>query len=174
MNIKPKVSSADRSNLGFTGVAICSLVLDACEFEHRFISCKNLIHLVILGLDFAQDFRVGIDWNRKSQLYLHQDHIPLTYSKPNLSKDIFLPLLATAVVLTKSTNSLKTLGTKNRIAYVIVNPFLCIKNPSLYIIPTVCIFPEKEVRKMLLFIVNFGHDEKKIITGCTLSYLTPA
>ena len=38
----------------------------------------------------------------------------------------------------------------------------------------VCIFPEKVVNKMLLFIVNLGHEEVKIIKDCTLAYLIPA
>ena len=45
---------------------------------------------VILGLDFAQDFRVGIGWKNQGQLYLHQDHKPLTYSKPDTKDSIFL------------------------------------------------------------------------------------
>ena len=40
--------------------------------------------------------------------------------------------------------------------------------------PTVCIFQEKEVNKMLFFIVNIGHEEVKIIKDHTLVYLIPA
>ena len=39
---------------------------------------------------------------------------------------------------------------------------------------TVCIFPEKEVNKILFFIINMDHEEVKIFKGHTLAYLTPA
>ena len=61
INIKCKVISADGSNLGPIGVVICSLILDACKFECKFIVCKKILQPVILGLDFVQEFRVGID-----------------------------------------------------------------------------------------------------------------
>ena len=35
------------------------------KFEHKFTAYKHLLHQVILGLDFAQDFWVGINWNNK-------------------------------------------------------------------------------------------------------------
>ena len=79
-----------------------------------------------------------------------------------------------AVVLTKGTNSTCTLGTKDRISNVIANAFCCIESPFLYIIPTVCIFPEEEVNRMLLFILNLGHNEVKFIEGYTLAYLIPS
>ena len=65
MNVKAKVSSANGSNLGPIGVVICSLILGSHEFKIKFIACKNLSCPVILGLYFAQDFRVGIDWNNQ-------------------------------------------------------------------------------------------------------------
>ena len=89
INIKAKVSSAEGSNLGPTEVAICSLILGAHEFECKFIVCKHLLCPIILGFDFAQDFRVGMDLNNQGQLYLNQDHKTLTYYKPNSSQDSF-------------------------------------------------------------------------------------
>ena len=75
--------------------------------------------------------------------------------------NILLPPQIIAVVLTESIKNPTTSGTKDNIENVIVNPFLCIDNPSLYIIPTVYIFQEKEVKRMLLLTVNLGHDKKK-------------
>ena len=86
-NFKAKVKSAERSNFRPIGVVICFITLGACELEHRCIVCKQLLHQVILGLDFAQDFQVGIVWNNQGQLYLHQNHKWPTYSKPSASKD---------------------------------------------------------------------------------------
>ena len=63
MNITAKGSSAVRSNLGHIGVFMCSLILGTHKFEHKFIVCKHLLCPVILESDFAQDFRVGTNWN---------------------------------------------------------------------------------------------------------------
>ena len=63
-----------RSNLGPIGITTCSLILGSHEFEHKFIVCKPLLHPVILGLDFAPDWKVGKGWNDQGHLYLHQDH----------------------------------------------------------------------------------------------------
>ena len=60
------------------------------------------------------------------------------------------------------------------IANIIANLFLCIESPSLYITPTVCLLLGKYVHRMLLCIVNLGHENVKIIGGCTLAYLTHA
>ena len=77
------------------GVVICSITLGAHEFEHKFIVCKHFLHPVILGLDFTQDFRAGIDWNNQGQFYLHQDHKPLTYSRLSSTKDLIIYLVIT-------------------------------------------------------------------------------
>ena len=193
MNVEYKVTSANESNLVPIGVVICLLKPDTCEFEHKVILSKHLLCPVILGLDFAQDFRVGIDRNNWGQLYLHQDHKPLMYSKPSSSKDCTIISVkfnedidkqnkhnltpqTKEVGVTKSTQSLNILGIKDKIANVIANTFLCIESPSLCIIPTVCIYPQKrgEVNKMLLFVVNVGHEEVKIIKGHTLAFLSLA
>ena len=86
INVRATVRSANGSNLGLIGIAKGSLLLVAHEFEHKFIVCKYLLHPVVLGLDFAQDFRVGIDWNYQGHLYLHKDLKSLTYTKPSPSK----------------------------------------------------------------------------------------
>ena len=43
----------------------------------------------------------------------------------------------------------------------------------LYLIPTMCILPDKKLNTLLLFIVNLAHDEVKISKGHALTYLTP-
>ena len=79
--VKSKVSSIDESNLGPVEIIICSMTLDEHEFDHRFIVYIHVIYPIILGLDFTPDFNVGIDWNNQGQLYIHQDHKPLAYSR---------------------------------------------------------------------------------------------
>ena len=80
MKVQAKVSSADGSYLGPIGTVVYMVILGACEFDNKLVVCKYLLCQVILGLDFAQNFRVQIDWNNQGHLYLHQDHIPLIYS----------------------------------------------------------------------------------------------
>ena len=72
--VKAKASLKDRSNLGPSGIVICSVMLGAHEIYHKFIVCENLLCLSVLGLDFPQNVRIGIDWNNQGQLYLCQDH----------------------------------------------------------------------------------------------------
>ena len=52
MKVKDKVTTADGSNPGSIRVVISCITLASNEFEHKFILCKHLLHLAILGLDF--------------------------------------------------------------------------------------------------------------------------
>ena len=61
---------------------------------------------------------------------------------------------------------------KDKFANVTANAFWCIDSPSLNIISAVCILPEKEVNKMLLFIANLVYEVLKIMKGHALVYLT--
>ena len=142
--VKAKVRLADRSNLEPTGVGIRSITLGAYKFEHKFIVCKHLLCGVISGLYFTQYFWVGIDWNDQGQLYLHQDHRPITYSRPSPSKEwenllvqcsedrvireteVILPPQKIAAVATKSST---ITGTKEKFTNVMANLFLCITSP---------------------------------------------
>ena len=63
---------------------------------------------------------------------------------------------------------------KNFMTNVLANPFLCVESHSLYMIPTVCIFLEKEVYKVLFYISNVDHKEIRLTEGHTLAYLIPA
>ena len=56
---------------------------------------------------------------------------------------------------------------------MLLQTFLCIES-FLYMTHTVCIFLEKTLNKILLFIVNLGYKDIKIIEGHTLAYLTLA
>ena len=89
----------------------------------------------------------------QGQLYLHQDHKPLTYSRKGPLKDIahfsvecsedrltsetnvLIPLQVIAVVAAKITTTTRI---KDKFANVMANPFLFIVTPSICMIPTVC------------------------------------
>ena len=59
-----------RAILGPTGVAPLELSIDNQNFVHNFIVCTKLKQHLILGLDFAQRYRIGIDWNTYGKLFL--------------------------------------------------------------------------------------------------------
>ena len=75
-------------------------------------------------------------------------------------RNIFLAPQTIAVVLAKSANSLSTLRTKDKIANV-SKSIPVYREPFFSYNIDECIFPEKEVNRMQLFIVNFSHDEVK-------------
>ena len=56
------MTSAEESNLGPLERVLCSVGLGSHTYNHQFI-CKNLLCAVILGLDIAKCYRVGVDWN---------------------------------------------------------------------------------------------------------------
>ena len=58
--IKPlKVIIASAATLG--PIRIASLAEQ--NFSHNFIVCTKLKHNLILGLDFTQRYKIGIDWD---------------------------------------------------------------------------------------------------------------
>ena len=62
MNRKPlKVSNACVATLGPIGIAPLELNIDDQNFGHNFIVYTKLKQHLILGLDFAQRYRIGID-----------------------------------------------------------------------------------------------------------------
>ena len=77
--LKVKVISGDASNLGPLRITKSCIILGSYGFECKFIVCKNLLYSVILGVDFAQSFMIGVALNSQDQLYLHQNLKPLTY-----------------------------------------------------------------------------------------------
>ena len=58
-----KVNTASRTTLGPIGIAPLELNIDDKKIVHNFIMCTNLKQHLILGLDFTQRYRIGIDWD---------------------------------------------------------------------------------------------------------------
>ena len=87
--------------------------------------------------------------------------------------NIFILLQTIAAVIAICANRLNTSGIKDKVTNIIANSFLCIESPTLYLILTKCILPDKELSTLLLSLVNLGHDEFKISKVYTLAYFTP-
>ena len=51
-------------------------------FKHKFIVCSALKAQMILGLDFAQTYRIGIDWDNNMEPCLRSEGKFLTSAMP--------------------------------------------------------------------------------------------
>ena len=65
-----KVDTASRATLGPIGIAPLELSIDYQNFAHIFIVCTKLKQHLILGLDIAQRYRIGTDWDMYGILFL--------------------------------------------------------------------------------------------------------
>ena len=76
------VNQASGSSVG----AICMIeivcTIEGQSFRHKFIVCSALKANMILGLDFAQSYRIGIDWDDNMEPYLRSGGKYLTTSMP--------------------------------------------------------------------------------------------
>ena len=72
------------------------------------------------------------------------------------------------MVATKSILPIKT--NHEKFENLIASPF-CIESQCIYVKPTVYRFPEKAVNKILLFVINVGYKDIKIVKGHTSAYL---
>ena len=65
-----KVSEASGRSLGATGFIYVPLEINGRKFTYYFIVCKRLKARILLGLDFAHNFRIGMDWGTDGNPYL--------------------------------------------------------------------------------------------------------
>ena len=57
------MNTASGGPLGPIGIAPLDLNTEEQNFTHNFIVCAQLKQNVILGLSFAQRYKIGIDWD---------------------------------------------------------------------------------------------------------------
>ena len=65
-----KVNTRSGATLGPIGISPLELNIDDQIFAHNFVVCIKLKQHLILGLDFAQRYRIGIDWDMYRKLFL--------------------------------------------------------------------------------------------------------
>ena len=65
-----KVNTASGPTLGPTGIAPLDLNIEEQNFTHNFIVCTKLKQHLILGLDFAQRYKIGINLDKNGKLFL--------------------------------------------------------------------------------------------------------
>ena len=65
-----KVNTASRATLGPIRITPLELIIDDQNFVHNFVVCTKLKQHVILGLDFTQRYRIGLDWDMYGKLFM--------------------------------------------------------------------------------------------------------
>ena len=69
-----QVGQVDGMSLCPKGIVKVILEIDDKQFEHTFIVCQNLKQPLLFGMDFVQNYRIGIHWDNNSVSYLrHRD-----------------------------------------------------------------------------------------------------
>ena len=58
-----KVGQADGTSLGPKGLVRFLIEINNNHFEHLFIVCQNLKQPLLFGMDFAQHYKIGINWD---------------------------------------------------------------------------------------------------------------
>ena len=76
------VKQASGGSIGAVGTIDIICKIRNRTFKHKFIVCTALKAQMILGLDFAQTYRIGIDWNSNMEPYLRSEGKFLTSAMP--------------------------------------------------------------------------------------------
>ena len=76
------VKQASGSSIGAKGTVDIAFRIQDKPFKHKFIVCSALKTEIILGLDFAQTYRIGIDWDESMAPYLRTAGKFLTKAMP--------------------------------------------------------------------------------------------
>ena len=67
------VNQASGGSIGAVGTIDITCMISNRTFKHKFIVCTALKAQMILGLDFAQTYRIGIDWDKNMEPYLRSE-----------------------------------------------------------------------------------------------------
>ena len=60
----------DSTSLCPKGVVKVLLEINNKQFKHMFIMCQNFQQPLLFGMDFPQNYRIGIDWDHDGVSYL--------------------------------------------------------------------------------------------------------
>ena len=76
------VNQASGGSIGAIGTMDITCKIRNRIFKHKFIVCTALKAQMILGLDFAQTYQIGIDWDNNMEPYLRYEGKFLTSAMP--------------------------------------------------------------------------------------------
>ena len=149
---------------------------------YKFIVCKNLKTLLILGLDFAEFHMIRFDWNCDRSAYLRFKNKKLISSlqcSPSEKMNRHLKTVRDVRIQPDAINLIEsqmnksiTIRNGQEIYQTKANDLLSIEHPSIMIIETLqnCLDTQMASRPVL-FVVNTSKKEIIIPKGMTLAYL---
>ena len=76
------INQASGGSIGAVGTIDITCKIRNRTFKHKFIVCTALKAQMILGLDFAQTYQIGIDWDSNMEPYLRSEGKFLTSAMP--------------------------------------------------------------------------------------------
>ena len=84
------VNTASRATLGPIGIVQLTMNIEEHSFKCNFIICMKLKQPLIIGLDFAQRYKLGVDWNTSGTLSLWLDwwKIASTMKKASIERHV--------------------------------------------------------------------------------------
>ena len=65
-----RVGHTDGTSLDPKGLVRILIKINENHLEHLFIVCQNLIQPLLFRMDFAQHYKIGINWNHTGASYL--------------------------------------------------------------------------------------------------------
>ena len=110
------VKQASGSSIGAMGTLDITFKVRERPFRHKFIVCSALKTEMILGLDFAQTYRIGIDWDENMAPYLRTAGKFLTKAMPlrTLNPSVMVNEIQSDTTQPKEQNKTKTISTSNK------------------------------------------------------------
>ena len=173
---KLQVRTASGSRLCPTGTITCDFKLGKQPFSFKFIICRGLSRLCILGLDFLRKYKIGIGWspNGKFQLDLHQqvlvESIKVYMSGPTLQtrQCITIPSRSLMVLNAKATIDKHMEGGLHK---VVPNFLWSDEYPELVLIPTVHNVEITETQCIPYILLNLSEEAIFLRKGEILGHL---
>ena len=65
-----QVAQANGMGLHPIRIVMVKVEIQDKQFEHTFILCQNLQQPLLFGMNFTQNYRIGIDWDHNGVSYL--------------------------------------------------------------------------------------------------------
>ena len=195
-----RVSQTDGTSPGQKGLVRLLLKINDNHFEHLFIVCQNLKQPLLFIKDFAQCYKIGIDWDHTGASYLQYkgrklmsawhssamlqcatgitNHITNMDTTSNrlgtrlvTTMTMTIPPHHMAIIpVASSLHSLCSTNITTGIIEVIENPLLYIKQPYLCFIDTLHRFYDRHQSKCITLAVNVSDSELRVNKGITLCF----
>ena len=179
-----KVGQADETSLGPKCLVRLLIEINNYHFEHLFTVCQNLKQPLLLRMDFAQCYKIGINWDHTGASYLQYKGRKLMSAWHNIAMPqcvtgitnhitdmdtmsnrlgtrlettmtmIIPPHHVTIIPVAPSSHSLHSTYITTELIEVIENTLLYIEQPYLCVIDTLHRFYDRHQSKCITLAVN--------------------